>query len=79
MPDDQEKLLKLRAQIDALDDQILELLEHSGSLESGVFVAHVGMDNQVIETDLAKLKETASDKTGYLSVILARGQSREGA
>ena len=49
---------------------ILDLLEEKGALESSVFIAKAGQTDQVIETDLTKLRSAASE-TGYLSIILA--------
>ncbi len=49
---------------------ILDLLEEKGAFESSVFIAKAGQADQVIETDLAKLRGTGSE-TGYLSIILA--------
>ncbi|HEG42648.1 MAG TPA: precorrin-2 C(20)-methyltransferase [Phycisphaerales bacterium] len=48
---------------------ILDLLEEKGVLDSSVFIAKAGQDDQVIETDLAKLRGGGSE-TGYLSIIL---------
>lgn len=48
---------------------IVALLESRDLLRNSVFVARAGMEGQVIETDMARLKG-ADDKVGYLSVIL---------
>ncbi len=52
--------------------EILEILEEAGVIENGIFVAHAGMKNQRVETDLRKLK-SEKPETGYLSIILLRG------
>jgi len=48
---------------------VIELLEEAGVIENAVFVAHAGMDNQIIETNLLNLKG-ADEEAGYLSTIL---------
>jgi precorrin-2/cobalt-factor-2 C20-methyltransferase len=50
---------------------ILDLLEAHDALDSSVFAAHVGMENEHVETDLRKLRG-AGEEAGYLSIILAR-------
>ena len=58
-------------------EQILDLLEETGAADSAVFVSRVGMENQRVATDLAKLRNGPPD-TGYLSVILTGGDDGEG-
>lgn len=48
---------------------VIEALEELGAMDDAVFVAHAGMDNQRVETDLRKLKGEA-EEAGYLSTIL---------
>lgn len=56
--------------------QALAALEEFGVMDDAVFVAHAGMENQVIETDLRKLKG-GGEEMGYLSTILVRaGEGR---
>jgi precorrin-2/cobalt-factor-2 C20-methyltransferase len=50
---------------------ILELLEEYNALDTSVFAAHVGMENEHVETDLRKLRG-AGEEVGYLSIILTR-------
>lgn len=50
---------------------VLDLLEEHDALEGSVFAAHVGMENEHVETDLRKLRG-AGEEAGYLSIILAR-------
>ncbi|MFC1835643.1 precorrin-2 C(20)-methyltransferase [Thermodesulfobacteriota bacterium] len=56
---------------------ILDLLKDLGAMERSVFVSHVGMESQRIETDLNKLSDSDSE-AGYLSIILVRGNTEEG-
>jgi precorrin-2/cobalt-factor-2 C20-methyltransferase len=49
--------------------EVIELLAAQGLLEASVFVSHVGMGAQRIETDLRRLKADGPE-AGYLSVIL---------
>jgi len=56
--------------------EILEILEDAGVIENGVFVAHAGMENQRVETDLRRLKNEKPE-TGYLSIILLRGSGKK--
>jgi precorrin-2/cobalt-factor-2 C20-methyltransferase len=56
--------------------QILELLEASSALDRGVFVSHVGMENERVETDLRNLKGEEAE-AGYLSIILIHGKAGE--
>ncbi len=49
--------------------QVLELLDELDVIDNSVFVAHAGMNNQMVETDLKKLFGKSA-KTGYLSSIL---------
>ena len=51
---------------------IVELLKEADLLEESVFVSRAGMDNQRIETDLARLDTTG--EAGYLSIILTRSR-----
>jgi len=48
---------------------VLDLLEARDLLDHAVFVAHAGMPNQRVETDLRRLRGT-SDTTGYLSTLI---------
>lgn len=50
---------------------ILDILKNAKALGRSVFVSHVGMDDQRIETDLTKLRGEDAD-TGYMSIILVR-------
>jgi len=56
-------------------ERVIDLLEQEHAIEGAVFVAHAGMENQHIETDLRTLKGNGPE-TGYLSIILARKSSR---
>jgi precorrin-2/cobalt-factor-2 C20-methyltransferase len=56
--------------------RVLNVLEDLNALERSVFLSHVGMDSQRVETDLSKLKE-ASSEAGYLSIILVRAKAEE--
>ncbi len=49
--------------------QVLDVLEETGTIEQGVFVSHASMENQIIETNLRRLRE-ADSQAGYLSIIL---------
>jgi precorrin-2 methylase len=53
--------------------EVLALLEEKALLERSVFVSHVGMANQRIETDLRRLKAEGPE-AGYLSIILVHAQ-----
>jgi precorrin-2/cobalt-factor-2 C20-methyltransferase len=48
---------------------VLELLEGRGLLAQAVFVAHAGMSNQLVETDLTRLRGLP-EQTGYLSLMI---------
>ena len=50
-------------------DTVLNLLEVKNVLDTSVFAAHVGMPDEHVETNLAKLRGQG-EKTGYLSIIL---------
>jgi precorrin-2 methylase len=50
--------------------QILALLEESDSIDRSVFVSHVGMENELIETNLSNLRNGDKEKRGYLSILL---------
>lgn len=49
--------------------EILDLLEEAAVIDQSVFVAHAGMEEQRVETDLRKLRQEGPD-AGYLSIIL---------
>jgi len=51
---------------------IIDLLEEFKVIKDSVFVSHVGMATQRIETDLRSLAH-AEPQTGYLSIILIHG------
>lgn len=53
---------------------VLDLLEEHDAVETGVFVSHVGMHDEHVETDLRKLRGR-EDQAGYLSIILTRLES----
>lgn len=57
--------------------RILEVLEELGAIDRSVFLSHVGMDSQRVETDLHTLKG-ASSEAGYLSIILVRAKAEDG-
>lgn len=58
--------------------ELLDLLDGEGFLERSVFVSHVGMEAERIETDLRRLKAEGPE-AGYLSIILVHaGKRREG-
>jgi precorrin-2 C(20)-methyltransferase len=48
---------------------VLDLLEGRGLLAQGVFVAHAGMSNQLVETDLVRLRGLPKE-AGYLSLMI---------
>lgn len=50
--------------------QILDLVQELDAIDRSVFVSHVGMDGERIETDLTKLRSGDQEKTGYLSILL---------
>jgi precorrin-2/cobalt-factor-2 C20-methyltransferase len=50
--------------------QILDLLEEADAIDRSVFVSHVGMENECIESDLSKLRTGDQEKKGYLSILL---------
>jgi precorrin-2/cobalt-factor-2 C20-methyltransferase len=56
--------------------RILSVLEELDALDRSVFLSHVGMENQRVETDLSALKG-ASSEAGYLSIILVRAKAEE--
>ncbi len=56
--------------------RILEILEETGNIDRAIFVAHAGMENQQIETDLRNLK-TENPEQGYLSIILVHAKTQE--
>jgi precorrin-2/cobalt-factor-2 C20-methyltransferase len=58
--------------------EVLALLEEKSLLERSVFVSHVGMENQRIETNLHHLKAEGPE-AGYLSIILVHAQGGEPA
>ncbi len=49
--------------------QVLDELERRGLTDRAVFVAHAGMPQQRIETDVRRLRG-APEETGYLSIML---------
>jgi precorrin-2/cobalt-factor-2 C20-methyltransferase len=49
--------------------ELLDLIETEGLLEASVFISHVGMEAQRIETDFRRLKADGPE-AGYLSIIL---------
>lgn len=49
--------------------ELLDLLDRERLLDGSVFVSHVGMEDQRIETDLRRLKAEGPE-AGYLSIIL---------
>lgn len=51
---------------------ILALLESRNLLENAVFAAHIGQEDQHIETDLKQLQRQVAQKTGYLSTIIVK-------
>lgn len=57
--------------------ELLGILEETGMIDRAVFVAHAGMDNQRIETNLRVLG-SESEEIGYLSIIIAHS-GRESA
>ncbi|MDQ5987237.1 MAG: Cobalt-precorrin-2 C(20)-methyltransferase [Syntrophus sp. SKADARSKE-3] len=48
---------------------ILDLLEEANLVDDAVFVSHVGMAEERLETNLHRLRE-AGEEAGYLSIIL---------
>ncbi|MDI6800317.1 MAG: precorrin-2 C(20)-methyltransferase [Actinomycetota bacterium] len=50
---------------------VIELLEEFGAMEASVFFSHLGMENEMVETDLNRLKDRGQE-TGYLSIILTK-------
>ncbi len=56
--------------------RILEVLEDFGALDRCVFVSRAGMGEQRIVRDMHELRGQKED-TGYLSIILVRGQGAE--
>jgi precorrin-2/cobalt-factor-2 C20-methyltransferase len=48
---------------------IIDLLEEAGLVADAVFVSHVGMTEERLETNLRRLRE-AGEEAGYLSIIL---------
>jgi precorrin-2/cobalt-factor-2 C20-methyltransferase len=58
-------LMKIGGRLQA----VLDLLEETGRIDRGVFVARAGLEGQRIETDLRKLRHESAD-AGYLSVVL---------
>lgn len=55
---------------------ILGILEETGHIEHAVFVSHVGMSDQRIETDLRTLRGE-SPEAGYLSIVLVHAGTGE--
>ena len=51
--------------------QVLDVLEAKNLLEQAVFVSHVGMAEQQVETDLRRLRGL-SKEAGYLSIVLVQ-------
>ena len=56
--------------------EVLALLDAESLLEKSVFVSHVGMATQRIETDLRRLKDEGPE-AGYLSIILVHAGEKE--
>lgn len=52
---------------------ILGVMEEAGVIDSSVFVSHVGMPEQRVETDLRTLK-IDNPEVGYLSIILIHAE-----
>jgi precorrin-2/cobalt-factor-2 C20-methyltransferase len=50
---------------------LLDALEARGLLDYTVFVAHAGMPNQCVETDVRQLRGRPED-TGYLSLLIVQ-------
>lgn len=57
-------------------ERILDLLEARQLLEQAVFVAHAGMPQQKVETDLRRLRGLPG-KAGYLSIILVHAREQK--
>jgi precorrin-2/cobalt-factor-2 C20-methyltransferase len=55
---------------------VLELLASRNLLEQAVFVAHAGMPNQRVETDLRRLQGTP-EATGYLSTLIIHAGAQQ--
>ncbi|MDQ7783410.1 MAG: precorrin-2 C(20)-methyltransferase [Desulfomonilaceae bacterium] len=55
---------------------VLNLLDREGVLDRAVFVSHAGLENEIVEKDLRKLRDDTRDETGNLSVILVHGRDR---
>jgi precorrin-2/cobalt-factor-2 C20-methyltransferase len=53
---------------------VLDLLEGRGLTGRAVFVAHAGMSNQLVETDLARLRGLP-EQAGYLSLMIIQEDS----
>ncbi|OPY86908.1 MAG: Cobalt-precorrin-2 C(20)-methyltransferase [Syntrophaceae bacterium PtaU1.Bin231] len=56
--------------------EILDLLEETGLMDRGVFVAHAGMEGQRVETDLRNLRNLGPE-AGYLSILLVHTGKEE--
>lgn len=56
---------------------ILDILEEENLIDQAVFVARAGQEGEQVETDLRKLRDTASE-SGYLSIILVHAEGRKG-
>jgi precorrin-2/cobalt-factor-2 C20-methyltransferase len=62
-------LMKIGKRLEA----VLDLLERHRALDASVFVAHAGMSNEMVETDLGTLRGRG-DGFGYLSTILVSAE-----
>jgi len=58
--------------------EVFDLLDGEGLLERSVFISHVGMKAQRIETDLRRLRNEGPE-AGYLSIILVHALNRDSA
>ena len=58
--------------------EILALLKKKDLLQSGVFVARAGLEDEKIVTDPSTL-ENADPRTGYLSIILVNAERKSKA
>ena len=58
--------------------EVFDLLDGEGLLERSVFISHVGMEAQRIETDLRRLRNEGPE-AGYLSIILVHALNRDSA
>ena len=58
-------------------ERVIEALDARNLLDQAVFVAHAGMPQQRVETDLRRLRGL-SEEIGYLSTVIVQAGPKKG-